>query len=62
MTIYPLHYLRAEQRYADVEQLKNAIRKDINAAQSLLASEQNDSTIYTNDTRRADTANLNDET
>ena len=58
MTIYPLHYIRAEQRYADIEQLKNAICKDINAAQSFLEREKNDRTIDTGNTSRTDTAQM----
>ncbi len=44
MTIYPQHYLRAEQRYNDIAQLKNAIRKDLRVAKVLLESEPNDDT------------------
>ena len=39
LTIYPRHYLRAEQRYENMNQLKDAIRKDIKVAQSLLENE-----------------------
>ncbi len=44
MTIYPQHYLRAEQRYNDIEQLKNAICKDIKVAKVFLESEANNDT------------------
>ena len=42
MAIYPQHYLRAEQRYDDIEQLKEAISKDIRVAKIFLANEPND--------------------
>ena len=44
MTIHPQHYIRAEQRYDDIAQLKNAIRKDLKVARILLESEPNDNT------------------
>ena len=44
MTIYPQHYLRAERRYNDIEQLKNAICKDIKVAKVFLESEPNNDT------------------
>ena len=36
MTIYPQHYIRAEQRYDNIEQLKDAIQEDIKAARLFL--------------------------
>ena len=44
MTIYPQHYLRAEQRYNDIEQLKNAISTDIKVAKIFLESEPSNDT------------------
>ena len=44
MTIYPQHYLRTEQRYNDIEQLKDAISTDIKVAKIFLESEPNNDT------------------
>ena len=41
LTIYPRHYLRPEQRYNNIEQLKDAICKDIKTAKLLLSQPQN---------------------
>ncbi|MBC6413941.1 MAG: bifunctional riboflavin kinase/FAD synthetase [Chromatiales bacterium] len=39
LTVYPRYYLRAEQRYNDTAQLKDAICKDVSAAKSLLGKQ-----------------------
>ena len=44
ITVYPQHYLRAEQRYNDTEQLKKAIYEDIKVAKVFLESASSNDT------------------